>query len=63
MALAMSNEPITFIVSTTSFKGNVMADIPLLAWDYFHAAQVTYSIMPQKDVGSHFRSYADTLDQ
>jgi hypothetical protein len=38
MTLAMSNEPIAFIVSTTSLKGNVMADIPLLAWNYFHTA-------------------------
>jgi hypothetical protein len=38
VALAMSNQPVAFIVSTTSLKGNVMTNIPLLAWRYLHAA-------------------------
>jgi hypothetical protein len=38
VALAMSNQPVAFIVSTASLKGNVMADIPLLAGRYLHAA-------------------------
>jgi hypothetical protein len=38
VALAMSNQPVAFIISTTSLKGNVMTDIPLLAWRHLHAA-------------------------
>jgi len=38
VALAMSNQPVAFIISTASLKGNVMTDVPFLAGYYFHAA-------------------------
>jgi hypothetical protein len=40
-----------------------MADIPLLAGRYLHAAQMAHPFVPQKDVGSHLCCYANTLDQ
>jgi hypothetical protein len=38
VTLPMSNQPIAFIVSATSFKRNLMAYIPFLAGQHFHAA-------------------------
>jgi hypothetical protein len=63
MALPMSNQPIALIISSTSFKRDLMAYVPFLAGQHFHAAQMAHAIMPQKDIGPHLGCDADTLDQ
>jgi hypothetical protein len=63
VALAMSNKPVACIIFTASFQWDVMAYIPLLAGQHFHAAQMAQALMPQKDVSPCLSRYANTLNQ
>jgi hypothetical protein len=53
MALAMGNQPITSVVSTTGLQWNFMAYIPLLSGDHLHAAQMTDATVPHENVSPH----------
>jgi hypothetical protein len=63
VTLPMSNQPIACIISPTSFKRNLMAYVPFLAGQHFHAAQMALAIMPQEDICPHFCCNANTLHQ
>jgi hypothetical protein len=61
MALAVGNQPITSIVSAACFQGYLMAYVPFLAGDNFHAAQMTNATVPQEYVSPHFCGYSDSF--
>jgi hypothetical protein len=61
VTLAMGNQPITSIVSTTCFQRYIMANIPFFSRQHLHTAQVAYALMPHENVGSHLRCDANTL--
>jgi hypothetical protein len=61
VALAMGNQPITSIVSTAGFQWYFMANVPFLAGDDFHVAQMTNAIVPQEYVSPHFGGYFNSL--